>query len=464
MAEPRRRGGAFRGQIGDGGEFHASDGVRGVGGSDRAVHWTVHRERCRSAGSSRHHQRHGGRDYLVAAERHGDHRRDGPLDVRRGDLAAQRPRDQRRTGPATRSRRSGPARRRSTTRSPRRASTRSSATSTPATMTGTVTVEDAGADPLENVLVFSETAGFRHDSIPTRASPRSRRSGQPTTSRSPRPRTRRSSTPPTSPSTTPSSSSPRPATSSPTPSRTRSRTTCAPAAASSASMPRPTPSTRGPGTARCSAATSATTRAGTPTATVNIEDADEPSTRGPSGRLGADGRVVQLPVAGEPGASTAAGDDYSPRDSGVKVLATVDESTYDEDDGNDGTDDDHPIAWCSDFDGGHVWYTGMGHTAESFGTGEGNIRQHILGGLQTVTGAEPSDCGEPRQAAPDGRRLRDRHDRRRHREPDGARRRRRRPRLLRRAHHRRAERLQPGQRPGHDRDPDPGLQRAGERR
>ena len=32
-------------------------------------------------------------------------------------------------------------------------------------MTGTVTVEDAGADPLENVLVFSETAGFRHDSI-----------------------------------------------------------------------------------------------------------------------------------------------------------------------------------------------------------------------------------------------------------------------------------------------------------
>ena len=33
-------------------------------------------------------------------------------------------------------------------------------------MTGSVTVADEPADALENVLVFSETAGFRHDSIP----------------------------------------------------------------------------------------------------------------------------------------------------------------------------------------------------------------------------------------------------------------------------------------------------------
>jgi plastocyanin len=33
-------------------------------------------------------------------------------------------------------------------------------------MTGSVTVADAPADPLEKILVFSETAGFRHDSIP----------------------------------------------------------------------------------------------------------------------------------------------------------------------------------------------------------------------------------------------------------------------------------------------------------
>ena len=60
------------------------------------------------------------------------------------------------------------------------------------------------------------------------------------------------------------------------------------------------------------------------------------------------------------------GTDWSPRLAGVHVLATVDESTYDEDDGNT-TDDDHPISWCQRYDGGRSWYTGMGHTAASFG-------------------------------------------------------------------------------------------------
>src|SRR5688572_7669883 len=35
----------------------------------------------------------------------------------------------------------------------------------PSTMTGSVTVEAPGTDPLEKVLVFSETAGFRHSSV-----------------------------------------------------------------------------------------------------------------------------------------------------------------------------------------------------------------------------------------------------------------------------------------------------------
>ncbi|HET8784604.1 MAG TPA: ThuA domain-containing protein, partial [Candidatus Limnocylindrales bacterium] len=139
--------------------------------------------------------------------------------------------------------------------------------------------------------------------------------------------------------------------------------------------------------------------AGTPTATVDIEDGNEPSTQGlPTNWTRTDEwynyQSFEDPVV------NGGGDDYSVRDSGVKVLATMDESTYAEDDGN-ATDDDHPIAWCSDFDGGHVFYTGMGHTSESFGTGAGNIRSHILGGLETVTGAEPADCGEPRQAAPE---------------------------------------------------------------
>ncbi len=86
------------------------------------------------------------------------------------------------------------------------------------------------------------------------------------------------------------------------------------------------------------------------------------------------------------------------RNSGVKVLATVDETTYDEQD-DTAAADEHPIAWCSEFDGGKVWYTGMGHTQASFA--EPDFREHLLGGLQTVTGAEPADCGAPREATPE---------------------------------------------------------------
>ena len=138
---------------------------------------------------------------------------------------------------------------------------------------------------------------------------------------------------------------------------------------------------------------------GTPTATVDIEDPDEPSTEGlpPAGRGRTSGTTTSR-------RSTrwwaAAAPTTSPRDSGVKVLATRRRVDLRRGGRQRRTDDDHPIAWCSDFDGGRVWYTGMGHTAESFGSGEGNIRQHLLGGLQTVTGAEEADCGEPRQATP----------------------------------------------------------------
>lgn len=43
----------------------------------------------------------------------------------------------------------------------------------------------------------------------------------------------------------------------------------------------------------------------------------------------------------------------------VQVLATVQESDYE-----GGTmGQDHPIAWCHGFDGGRAWYTGLGHEA-----------------------------------------------------------------------------------------------------
>ena len=44
----------------------------------------------------------------------------------------------------------------------------------------------------------------------------------------------------------------------------------------------------------------------------------------------------------------------------VHVLATLDESTYEEQDGSAAADD-HPIAWCSNYDGGRHFYTALGH-------------------------------------------------------------------------------------------------------
>lgn len=64
----------------------------------------------------------------------------------------------------------------------------------------------------------------------------------------------------------------------------------------------------------------------------------------------------------------------------VHVLATLDESTYSG--GNMGYD--HPIAWLHEYGGGRSWYTGGGHTEESFS--EPNFLQHILGGIFYASG------------------------------------------------------------------------------
>ena len=71
----------------------------------------------------------------------------------------------------------------------------------------------------------------------------------------------------------------------------------------------------------------------------------------------------------------------------VHILATLDEGSYDG--GNHGFD--HPIAWCHDYDGGRSWYTGGGHTRESYG--EPQFMQHILGGIEYATGVTAADCG-----------------------------------------------------------------------
>ncbi|MEP6897529.1 MAG: ThuA domain-containing protein [Rhodanobacter sp.] len=64
----------------------------------------------------------------------------------------------------------------------------------------------------------------------------------------------------------------------------------------------------------------------------------------------------------------------------VKVIATVDESRYQG--GRMGAD--HPIAWCGNRLGGRSWYTGLGHGGALYA--DPVYRAHLLRGLRYVTG------------------------------------------------------------------------------
>jgi cytochrome c len=66
---------------------------------------------------------------------------------------------------------------------------------------------------------------------------------------------------------------------------------------------------------------------------------------------------------------------------GIKTLMKLDEETYEG--GENG--DDHPIAWYHDYDGGRSFYTGGGHTNESFS--EPLFIKHLLGGIKYAMGA-----------------------------------------------------------------------------
>ncbi|MEL4307172.1 ThuA domain-containing protein [Joostella sp. CR20] len=59
----------------------------------------------------------------------------------------------------------------------------------------------------------------------------------------------------------------------------------------------------------------------------------------------------------------------------INVLMNLDETTYEG--GTNGKN--HPIAWYHEFDGGRSFYTGGGHSIESFS--EPLFVQHILGGI-----------------------------------------------------------------------------------
>jgi cytochrome c len=69
----------------------------------------------------------------------------------------------------------------------------------------------------------------------------------------------------------------------------------------------------------------------------------------------------------------------------ITVLYNLDESTYEG--GENG--ENHPIAWYHDYDGGRAFYTGLGHTDESFS--EELFLSHLYQGIKYAIGAKKPD-------------------------------------------------------------------------
>ncbi|KAA9353909.1 ThuA domain-containing protein [Larkinella humicola] len=65
---------------------------------------------------------------------------------------------------------------------------------------------------------------------------------------------------------------------------------------------------------------------------------------------------------------------------GLKILGKLDEKTYEG--GKNG--DNHPFIWYREFDGGRSFYTGGGHTDESYS--DAQFLTHILGGIKYAMG------------------------------------------------------------------------------
>src|SRR5688572_4895940 len=70
----------------------------------------------------------------------------------------------------------------------------------------------------------------------------------------------------------------------------------------------------------------------------------------------------------------------------ARVLATLDESSYT----GGGMGADHPHSWCKTYEGGRSFYTGGGHTIESYS--DPVFRAHLLGGIRYAAEAANADC------------------------------------------------------------------------
>jgi len=70
----------------------------------------------------------------------------------------------------------------------------------------------------------------------------------------------------------------------------------------------------------------------------------------------------------------------------VHVLLSIDETSYQ----GGGMGSDHPMAWCHEFEGGRSVYTELGHTTESWS--EPLFLAHVRGALRWAAGLAPADC------------------------------------------------------------------------
>jgi type 1 glutamine amidotransferase len=76
----------------------------------------------------------------------------------------------------------------------------------------------------------------------------------------------------------------------------------------------------------------------------------------------------------------------NPRGSAT-VLMRLDESSY----SGGSMGGDHPITWWHDVGSGRAWYTGLGHTIESYS--DSNFTRMLLGGIRVAAKAVTSDPG-----------------------------------------------------------------------
>ncbi len=74
----------------------------------------------------------------------------------------------------------------------------------------------------------------------------------------------------------------------------------------------------------------------------------------------------------------------------INVVAKVDENTYQGGEHNH----DHPISWYHEYDGGRAFYTGLGHTDETFSNPQ--FLQHLLGGLTYAMGLNYNASEKPK--------------------------------------------------------------------